>query len=66
MSAPTELKLDVAVPPKYAVPKLEKLVEEALPAKGCRALQAFWDEVDTLLVPPAVSRRLLQDFHRGG
>ena len=30
VSAPAELKEEVAVPPKYAVPMLEKRVEEAL------------------------------------
>ena len=35
---PVEEKLDVALPPKYAVPVLEKSVEDAL-AKDWRAVQ---------------------------
>ena len=37
VSTPAEEKLEVAVPPKYAVPVLEKSEVEAL-AKDCRAV----------------------------
>ena len=51
VSCPRLLKEDVAVPPKYAVPKLEKLVDDAPPEKSCNALQMLADERrDALLV----------------
>ena len=40
VSTPVESKVDVAVPPKYAVPKLENKVEEAF-ENDCRAVHEF-------------------------
>ena len=40
---PAESKVEVAVPPKYAVPKLEKLVVEAPAEKSWRAVQVLAD-----------------------
>ena len=49
VSTPAELNVEVAVPPKYAVPKFESSVEEAL-VNVCRALQVFATELLTPLL----------------
>ena len=49
--APAEEKEEVAVPPKYAVPKLDKFVVEAPAEKSCRAFQVFVAERRAFDVP---------------
>src|ERR1700689_1530174 len=65
VSTPALLKLEVAVPPKYAVPVLEKSVEEAALGKMTRfgkesvtlpvpALAVIWFAVPARLVTPVL------------